>query len=71
MSETSESKDLRLGDLVLGRVSKDGGVLTGWSRSRQSVRTHTRNQAYGRGWSRHRPRRIERYARKRQRRGRR
>ena len=46
-------------------------ALTGWSRPRQSVRTHTRNQAYGRRWSRHRPRRIREYRRKRHRRGRR
>lgn len=43
-------------------------ALIGWSRPRESVRTHTRNQAYGRGWSRHRRRRIKEYRRKQRRR---
>ena len=47
------------------------GVLTGWWRPRQSVRSHGKYQAYGRRWSRHRPRRIERYRRSRPRRSRR
>lgn len=46
-------------------------ALTGWSRPRQSVSTHTKNQAHGPRWSRHRPRRINKYRRKRHRRGRR
>ena len=44
------------------------GALIGWSRPRQSVRTHTKNQAHGPRWSQHRPRRIEEYRRKRHRR---
>ena len=47
------------------------GALTGWIRPRQSVRDHTGFQAYGRRWSRHRPRRIEKYRRSRPRRSRR
>ena len=38
--------------------------------ARQDVRTHDRQQAYGRRWSRHRPRRINGYKRKRPRRAR-
>lgn len=45
-------------------------ALTGWYRLRQSVRTHTKNQAHGPWWSRHRSRRIEEYRRKRHRRAR-
>jgi len=44
-------------------------ALTTWSR-RQSVRTHTRNQAHGPRWSQHRRRRIQEYTRKRCRRNR-
>ncbi len=40
-------------------------ALTGWSRPRQSVRTHTKKQAHGPRWSQHRPRRIDEYRRKR------
>ncbi len=46
-------------------------ALTCWSRPRQSVRTHTKKQAHGPRWSRHRPRRIKEYRRKRHQRGRR
>ena len=46
------------------------GALANWPRPRQSVRTHVRNQAFGRGWQRHRRRRIGSYRRRRFRRGR-
>ena len=34
-------------------------------RPRQTVRRHVRRQAFGRRWTQHRRRRIERYSRKR------
>ncbi len=37
--------------------------------SRQSIPGHTKQQAYGRRWSRHRPRRIGTYSRRRPQRG--
>ena len=37
-------------------------------RPRQAVQPHTRNQAFGPRWSRHRPRRIDKYTRTRRRR---
>lgn len=40
--------------------------LAGWTR--QSVRRHIRWPTYGRRWNRHRPRRIDRYKRRRNRR---
>lgn len=43
-------------------------ALTGWLRPRRSVRGHTKSQAYGPSWSRHRGRRIKRYRRQRPRR---
>ena len=33
--------------------------------SRKTVRPHTKRQAYGPGWSKHRPRKINGYKRKR------
>ncbi len=41
------------------------GALARWRRPRQAVRSHTKYQAYGRDWSRQRPRRIARYTRRR------
>jgi hypothetical protein len=38
-------------------------LLTGWWRPQQAVRRHTRQQAYGPCWSRHRLRRISGYNR--------
>jgi hypothetical protein len=43
-------------------------ALAGWLRPWQGVRRHTKNQAYGPSWSRHRPMRIDRYTRRRPRR---
>jgi hypothetical protein len=42
-------------------------ALAGWLSPRRSVRSHTKNQAYGPRWSQHRPRRIDGYARRRRR----
>jgi hypothetical protein len=44
------------------------GILARWPRSRQTVCDHWRSQAFGRGWSQHRPRHIDAYGRRRARR---
>ena len=44
-------------------------ALASWLRPRDSISSHTRNQAYGPRWSRHRSREIGRYVRRRSRRG--
>ena len=55
----------------MGMLQSLLGALTGWWRPRQSVGSHRKYQAFGRRWSKHRPRRIERYRRSRPRRSRR
>ena len=53
-----------IGETTMGFLQRLLRTLTALSRPRQPVRSHTRNQAHGRRWSRHRRRRIEQYVRK-------
>ena len=73
----SSGGDVTLGVPRSARTSRNGVEFTmsilqrlraglfGWLRPPQRVRDHDRQQAYGPRWSRHRPRRIERYSRRR------